>query len=68
MRNTQVTVYSETWRWYAISSLAAAAHSSPYRVIPAAPTVIQQEQPSERHRRHDDVRPVVARDDHVARN
>ena len=40
-RNTQVTVYTETWRWYAISSLAAAAHSSPYSVIPATPTPIR---------------------------
>src|SRR5579859_5815127 len=38
MRNAQVTAYNETSRWYAISSFAAAAHSSPYSVIPAAPT------------------------------
>lgn len=40
-RNNQVTVYSEMCRWYAISSFAAAAHSSPYNVIPATPTAIR---------------------------
>src|SRR5215472_6528276 len=40
-RNIQVTAYTEMWRWYAISSLAAAAHSSPYSVIPATPTPIR---------------------------